>query len=148
MSININRFFKLGIRNKLMIAFMGLSSVPLLLSGLYAVRVHTEALQKSEVGYLKHDVLAARERTGTFLKGVESDIRFLEGSYLFRRFLQYPEDRRAANAFVQQVLDFARNKGIFYQIRYLNKEGQEVTRVRADAGGYIALPGAESVGGR
>lgn len=148
MSININRFFKLGIRNKLMIAFMGLSSVPLLLSGLYAVRVHTEALQKSEVGYLEHDVLAARERTGTFLNGVESDIRFLGGSYLFRRFLQHPHNREIADAFVQQILDFVRNKSIFYQIRYLDGEGQEAVKVRADAGGYIALPGDESVGGR
>lgn len=148
MDLNLNRIFPFGIRTKLAVAFLALSSVPLLFSGIYAIHVHTQALQERELEHLGHDVSTVCERTSTFLKGVESDIRFLGESHLFRRFSERLDDREAADAFVRQVLDFARSKGIYYQIRLLDEDGQEAVKVRMEAGGYAVLPADPQAAGQ
>lgn len=135
LELNLNRIFRLGIRSKLVIAFLTLSTVPLIVSGFYAVRVHTEALEHAELEHLEHDVLTVCERAATFLEGVEGDLRFLAGSRLFRRSVE-TADEDMGRLLVNQVVDFARSKGIYYQIRYLDWAGGERMKVRALRGGF------------
>lgn len=146
-TFNLNRIFKLGIHRKLLIAFLALSTVPVLLAGLYAIHVYTQSLQEKELEHLEHDVMTVQERTATFLNGVESDIRFLDASYLFRAFLRDRNDVEATDAFINQTLNFARSKGIYYQIRYFDEEADERVKIRLESGTYAAYINAGEPGG-
>lgn len=137
MDLNLNRLFRLGIRSKLVIAFLALSTVPLFFSGLYAIHLHTDSLEHAELERLEHDVLTVRLRTATFLQGVEADLRFLAATRLFRG-LVATADTSAGSLLVDQVVDFARSRSRYYQISYLDWGRGEQLRVRAERGSYAA----------
>lgn len=77
----IPRFVRrLSITGRLAIAFIGLSLVPFLLSGIFGIVTHTRTLRAIALEHLEHDVLTVRERVGVFLSGVESDVLLLGSS--------------------------------------------------------------------
>ena len=84
---------------------------------------------------LTHDVQNIRERTGNFMAGVESDLQVLRGSFLFERYVHsagsdvVAPPKELLRAMENELVAFARTKRIYYQIRIVNEERDEVLRV-------------------
>mgnify|MGYP001565963864 CR=1 FL=1 len=137
MHFNPNKLFRwLSIRTKLIIAFTSLSVIPLLLVGVYSVSSNSRALEQVAVENLQHDVLTSKERAASFLSGAEADIHFLRHSFLFREFLkarnrQDARDARRLADVEKQMLSFAESRKIYYQIRFVGAEGEEIFRIEA-----------------
>lgn len=135
MNFNPNKLFPwLSIRTKLIIAFTSLSIIPLLLVGVYSVSSNSRALEQVAVENLQHDVLTTKEKAASFLSNAEADIHFLRQSFLFREFLKALIDRdpqyaRRLSDVEKQMLTFAESRKIYYQIRFIGPDGEELFRV-------------------
>ncbi|OGG45606.1 MAG: hypothetical protein A3F84_15500 [Candidatus Handelsmanbacteria bacterium RIFCSPLOWO2_12_FULL_64_10] len=138
--IDLNRILKLNIRAKLTVAFVGIAMLPLLIVGLYAIRMHTRSLQDSQLLHLGHDVLTIRERTETFLNGVEGDVRFLSHSPALLALVESEGDRALRQRVADHIAAFAQAKRIYYQIWCADREGQVMMKVRWQGDRYATLP--------
>jgi PAS domain S-box-containing protein len=136
MAININKLFTfLSIKKKLVIAFVGLCIVPLLIVGFYSAYLNVTTMQETAVENVRHDVAIVREKSAQFLSGVEKDMHFLD---------EWCSNGAMTNEFQLQLLTFARNRNIYYQIRFINPSGDELFRIGSDTeNGYAAAPVSE-----
>ena len=129
---------RLPIRAKLLIAFAGLSVVPVLLVGAYAITVNLHSLERVALDNLTDDVNAIRSRTGNFLSIVEGDIRVLRNS---THLADYVHGRMTAQSLAEaagEFAAFARTKRLYYQIRVLGNDGDELVRIEMDQPGDSA----------
>jgi len=137
--MNINKLFKhLSIQAKLMIAFILLSTIPLLLVGGYGIHSKISSLKEIAVRNVNHDVTTIREKIAGFLSHVENDLRFLADSYHFRNLIRAMEGTDEATIELllpmvkEEFLTFLQSKKIYYQIRYLDEIGEEIFRISFD----------------
>lgn len=150
--VNPNRLFQwLSIRSKLLIAFVGLSLLPLVVVGTYAVVTKIEMMEEIALENLTHDVHSIREKTSSFLSTVESDLVVLRDSRLLRDFLSRAEQSRqfevgrSSELLGAELLAFVRSKRVYYQIRLVARDGTELIRVEEEnpldsISSYSAVP--------
>jgi len=137
--LSVNKIFPwLSIRSKLIIAFVGLSVVPLVLVGLHGIFSNIRMLEKIALDNLTHDVQIIRENTAHFMASIEGDLRVLKNSSLMERYitaLEQSSENRSGDLFRQvesELLAFARTKTIYYQIRMIDNDGDEMLRIEVD----------------
>ncbi len=117
---------------------MGLSVLPIVFVSIYGIHSNVKTMKRVALESLTHDVQNIRERTGNFMAGVESDLRVLSTSFLFERYVRgigitSPQNQRELLAQVADALvAFAETKRIYYQIRILNEERDEVLHVECN----------------
>ncbi len=128
----------LSIRNKLLIAFAGLSILPLTLVGIYNI-LSTELLMRQvALQELTGDVHTIREKTENFLEDISSDMRVLQNSssmdlWMQRRSSGIGAAQRSDLARIgNEILSFARTKEMYYQFRLIDESGDELLRVECD----------------
>jgi len=127
----------LSIRAKLIIAFAGLSVIPVALVGLHGVFSNTTMMKQIAFENLSHDVRTIREKTANFLRGVEGDLRLLQNASFVQRFVAAlessakPAKQRAIEQLTTELLAFAGTKQIYYQIRVLDDAGDEQLRIES-----------------
>lgn len=103
---------------------------------------------------LSHDVLTIRQNTANFLRNIESDLRVLRNSSLLSQYIAEIDNEKitADTSIVREIksefLAFVRTKQIYYQIRIINHEGDELLRIEPDTLGesrttYHAVSGDE-----
>jgi len=138
--ININRFFPwLSIRTKLIVAFTGLSIIPIIVVGFFAVWSTADNLIDTAKRDLNNHVQVVRQRAGDFLESVKIDLRFLLGSDPF-----YHLDLRLVNngaheigdmkSLAAELVNFIQTKKSYYRIRILDRYGAEMMRVESASG--------------
>ncbi|MBI4534939.1 MAG: PAS domain-containing protein [Ignavibacteriae bacterium] len=134
--MNLNKIFPwLSIRSKLIIAFTGLSIVPVALVGVHSIFSNVRMMEEIAFENLTHDVHTIREKTSNFLATVESDLRLLKNSSSLQRLVhayenaRNPHTRDLIRQLYSDLLSFAKTKGIYYQIRIVSEEGDELFRV-------------------
>jgi signal transduction histidine kinase len=126
---------RLNITSRLAIAFIALSLFPFFLSGFYGIISHTRALRTIALEHLEHDVLMVRERMAIFLTGVESDMFLLGSSPLLQQVMveahtaSQREVRREGERYLQAFME---SKSIYYRIRCLDADGEELCGVEQD----------------
>ncbi|MFI5251335.1 MAG: ATP-binding protein [Bacteroidota bacterium] len=131
-------FPRLSIRNKLIIAFVGLSILPLLFIGIYGIYSNVNTLKNVALENLVHDVHTIRGQAGNFLLNVESDLLVFNHEYSTERFIDKLEagDRKPPETETREVatelLKFASMKGIYYQISIINLSKDEMIRIQCD----------------
>ena len=127
----------LSIRAKLIIAFAGLSVIPVGLVGLHGVFSNANMMKQIAFENLTHDVRTIREKTANFLRGVESDLRLLQNSSFVQRFVtalersSEPAKERAIEQVASELLAFAGTKQIYYQILIIDDAGDELLRIES-----------------
>ncbi|MBI4531244.1 MAG: hypothetical protein HY709_06945, partial [Candidatus Latescibacteria bacterium] len=140
---------RLHITSRLAIAFIALSLFPFLLSGIYGIISHTQALRTIALEHVEHDVMTARERMAIFLTGVESDM-FLLGSSPLLHQVMVPDpavlQRESFQNAESYLSAFMESKPIYYRIRCMNAEGEELCGVEQKSG--IPVHQTDSAGGR
>lgn len=134
--LNLNKIFPwLSIRSKLIIAFVGLSVVPVALVGLHSIFSNVSMMEKIAYENLTHDVQTIREKTANFLAAVESDLHLLNNSSNVQQLVKAMDDSLnvVPSGALQQVstdiLSFAETKAVYYQVRIVNEQGNELLRV-------------------
>ncbi|MBI4552209.1 MAG: HAMP domain-containing protein [Candidatus Latescibacteria bacterium] len=137
---------RLNIRARLTGAFVGLSVVPLLLIGAYAIYTSSRALEASGVDHVSHDVAVVKEKTENFLTGMRGDILFLRDSVPLRYFMQATEQgdeqevARWRRLVDEAFFVFSWHKKIYYQIRYMDGTGTTVVQINSDGVRPVIVP--------
>ena len=136
---DLNRIFPwLSIRSKLIIAFTGLSIIPVALVGLHGIFSNVTMMKDIAYENLSHDVHTIRENTANFLSGVEADLRLIRNFSSFRQLefvlerSPFPVEHRSLQELTDELLAFAESKGIYYQIRLVNDQGDELLRIESE----------------
>ncbi|HEX9006075.1 MAG TPA: HAMP domain-containing protein, partial [Bacteroidota bacterium] len=130
-------FPRLQIREKLLIAFVGLSVLPVLFVTVYGLYVNVRTTERIALENLAHDLSLTQERASNFLSDIEGDVRLLLNSAATQNYIDAVEhgtspDREARlNSLGLDLLAFARTKALYYQIHILNMEREEVLRVES-----------------
>jgi PAS domain S-box-containing protein len=137
--MNLNKLFPwLSIRNKLLIAFAGLSILPLSFVGVYSVLTNVRMMREIALGELTQDVQTIREKSENLLDDIYSDLRVLENSSYLGSWMDEPtslqRSPRSPNLqhVANELLAFARTKGIYYQFRLIGNDGDELLRVQCE----------------
>ena len=134
--INISKILpRLSIRSKLVIAFVGLSALPIVFVSVYGLYSNVRTMKRVAMESLTHDVRNIREQTGNFMAGVESDLQVLHNSFLFERYVmdagrglaRHPKALLAQME--KELVAFARTKRIYYQIRIVDEQRDELLRI-------------------
>ena len=129
---------RFSIRAKLLIAFVGLSILPMVLVSLYGLEVNVRTMERIALQDLTHDVATLRSRTGNFMAGVEGDMRVMLNSSVLRQWVRSEgkntplEDARLLRAVADEFLAFAGTRRFYYQIRLVNAEQDELLRIQCD----------------
>jgi PAS domain S-box-containing protein len=129
---------RFSIRAKLLIAFVGLSILPMVLVIVYGLYVDVRTMEHIALQDLTNDVATIRSRTGNFMAGVEGDMRVMLNSSVLQQWaLSYGKDgpqenARKLRAVSDEFLAFARTRRIYYQIRLVNAEQDELLRIQCD----------------
>jgi len=144
-----NIFPRLTIRAKLLIAFVGLSVLPMLCVSLYGIYVNIKTIEDIAFENLTHDVTTTRGRASNFLANVEGDVRLLLNSADVAGYVRMAEhggkrDREAQLRHLSaELLAFARTKGIYYQIRVIDNDREEALRIESydilDSASHFAI---------
>ncbi|MFQ5825280.1 MAG: ATP-binding protein [bacterium] len=149
MRLSINRLLKFNIRGKLAIAFAGLSILPVMVVGILGIASNIQSLRQIAIENLHYDLLTIKERLDAFFQGMEDNIHFLTTSASFQRFIDgvNKHDGRTISLATAELLpewmDFAQRKAIFYQIKFIDREGNEIFAIEHRQGQYSVLPAEE-----
>lgn len=125
----------LSIRSKLIIAFVGLSIVPLGLVGLYSIFSNAKIREQIALENLTHDVHTIRENTANFLRNIETDLRVLRNAHVLKTqisLFERPVDGKNDKTILQlksELVAFAETKQLYYQIRIIKNDGDELLRI-------------------
>lgn len=135
--MNINKLFPwLSIRAKLIIAFSGLSIIPIVVVGTFALFSTANDKILSAKAELNNDVQLIRERAAGFLVDVEADMNFLSNSGVIQDVMNVRagSPSKMGKQVESLLIDFVNTKKIYNRIRILNASGFEVLRVESSSG--------------
>lgn len=136
-NINIDKvlpFFSL--RKKLIVAFVLLSSIPLIIFGIVGMYTSLQSMREIALENLSHDIEIYNERVQYFFTTVNDDIFYITHSYSFKNFVnetggvKLNEDTDSYFLITKQIRDIAESKRIYYQIRYIENELGELFRIQ------------------
>ncbi len=151
----LNKLFPwLSIRNKLIIAFTGLSLLPILIVGIHGIISNTKMMKQIAVQNLNHDLALIQENTANLMDGIENDIRLIKNSYLnnhIRNDFRYQENLFQAKNLGdlnEELLSFIKTRGIYYQVRITDTLGNNIAWVKSESYGtagnsYQIVKGSE-----
>jgi len=145
-TFNLNKIFPfLSIRKKLIIAFTLLSCIPLIVIGLFGIYNNIHNMQMFAYENLVHDVEMINERAEKFLIGVQQDIYYLTQSPLFQEYSSQlqtnnpPLSRGIKNLLTQQISLFLSIKKIYYQLYFIDRDGNEKFKIQYQDSAYLTL---------
>lgn len=134
------------IKNKLLLAFILISLIPLVVLGGYGLKTITEALESASIGKLGDKVSLYSFEIEDFLKSVSDDLFYLRDSSTLQALIDslnadstLLESTAIANL-ENDFLAFSKHKKIYYQVRFLDANGMEVVRVDRNQGESAIVP--------
>ncbi len=146
MNFRLNKIIPfLSIRKKLIIAFALLSTIPLLFFGVVGIYQSMESMRKIALENLSHNVEIINERAQNFITNINDDIRYLTNTGEFKAFFN-TNDRRNKNTvndsyqISKQILGFVSSRKMYYQIRFISAETNELFRIQKSDTFYRIIP--------
>lgn len=129
--------FQHRLRTKLIIAFILITLIPVLITGLYAIQTSTDTLRRQALATQQEQAQTLKARVESFLATTRADLSFLSQSVPFVAYMQAREQKnipgevlKAARQEVErEFIALSLNRAIYYQMRYLDETGMEVVRV-------------------
>ena len=135
----VNKLFRwLSIKSKLIIAFAGLSVLPIIILSVYGIISTSNRMNHSAIQNLDHDLTLIQENTANLFTDIEQDLQVIQSSFLT------PQLRTALNSnghlnenllnnLNRDLLNFANTKRIYFEIKVLDKSGIEITRIESQS---------------
>ncbi len=123
------------IRNKLLLAFILVSLIPLIALGGYALTSISKSLREVSSGKLQDRVGLVSFEIEDFLKNVSNDLFYLRDSVLLRDMVRdmaqgdETDFETMRNKLAEDFLAFSKHKKIYHQVRFLDADGMEIVRV-------------------
>jgi methyl-accepting chemotaxis protein len=124
------------LRNKLIVAFIAATLIPVFATGLYAIYISSNTLKAQAVNAQNERLNTIKNSIESFLSTTQSDLLFLSQSPTFTSYIELKTKKASADALKKQrkilaneFLALSRNRRIYYQIRYLDETGQEIVRI-------------------
>ncbi|NOQ78514.1 MAG: HAMP domain-containing protein [Gammaproteobacteria bacterium] len=124
------------IRFKIAFGFLIVTLIPATIIGFYADHVSTATLLTQEYNNQKDLISSLDNSIKSFLGSTEDDVLFLSQSHPMQRYLSeksndsYNDDiEQLKKNIAQEFLAFSKQRKIYYQIRYLDENGQEIVRI-------------------
>ena len=135
MKFNLNKIFPfLSIRKKMIIAFALLSSIPLFILGIVGIYISWQSMREIAVENLTHDIAIFNERAQHFISNINSDINYLTNNTTFKDFINNKENNEELNNYnspvESQMLDFISSRGLYYQVRFIDSDSNELFRIQ------------------
>ncbi len=134
------------IKNKLLLAFILVSLIPLVVLGGYGLKSITQSLESASVGKLSDKVSLYSFEVEDFLKNVSNDLFYLRDSVTLRNLVDSIANgttglsSSSIDDLKKDFLAFSKHKKIYYQVRFLDAKGMEVVRVDRNQGESIIVP--------
>jgi len=128
------------IKNRLLVAFIFVSLIPLIALGGYGVTSISKSLESASIGKLDDKVSLISFEIEDFLKNVGNDLFYLRDSVTLNHLVQNIagnsafSSRSAIDNLAKDFLAFSTHKKIYHQVRFLNADGKEVVRVDRNNG--------------
>jgi signal transduction histidine kinase len=146
--MNLNKLFgRLPIRAKLTIAFALMALLPLSILGVYGIRTTRASLEANAVAQVQHYVELIKADVDHLFAQTRSDLKYLESLGRFAEFARQAAegyDLTPDSALVEAMALFCASHPVYFQIRYLDLQGNELLRIVDYEGEYRF---AESRGG-
>ncbi len=123
------------IKNKLLLAFILVSLIPLVVLGGYGLTSITTSLKTMSTSKLSDKVTLVSAEIEAFLKNVTTDLFYLRDSMSLHNMLGIMQSTFATEESItrktleQDFLAFSMNKKIYHQIRFLDASGMEIVRI-------------------
>jgi signal transduction histidine kinase len=134
------RRFRFSIRAKMLVAFVGLTLIPMLILGALLSYPAERLLRERISRELQVEVDTAADALEVYLKRVRRDVLSLS------RFLQSRLQMKMTEAqwrtVEEEFLRTIRSERAYYQIRFITVDGMEAIRVNNDRGELSLVPGA------
>lgn len=131
------------IRFKIALGFLIVALIPAAIIGFYANYVSTNTLLTQEYNNQKELLRTVNASIESFLSSAEDDVLFLSKSTPMQRYLanQDSDDLESLkNGLAKEFLAFSKQRKIYYQIRYLDENGQEIVRVDSNKRSSYIIP--------
>jgi len=135
----------LSLRKKLIIAFALLSTIPLLIFGMVGIYKSMESMREIALENLSHNVEIINERAQNFIININNDIQYLTSTSEFKTFINKDNiwDKNSVNdsrKVSTQILDFISSRKMFYQIRFISADSNELFRIQQLDSSYKIIP--------
>lgn len=124
-----------SLRAKLILCFLLLTFIPLTATGLYGHLFTRSALSQQALDNSTHQVRLQAESIGSAFRQVQGDAVYLSGLRSLNMLRQQTLPAQVAlwsQEVAQDLLVFAAARSMYYGLRLLNEDGQEIIAVRAD----------------
>ncbi|RUM35302.1 MAG: hypothetical protein DSY58_07130, partial [Desulfobulbus sp.] len=128
------------IKNKLLLAFILISLIPLIVLGGYGLTTISGSLESASTAKLSDKVSLYSLEVQDFLKNVSNDLFYLRDSVTLNSLVNalagddILNSSTAVKNLEKDFLAFSKQKKIYYQVRFLNADGMEVVRVDRNEG--------------
>ena len=136
--IKFNKLFPwLSIRSKLIIAFAGLSLLPIIIVGMHGIVTNTKMMKQIAVQNLNHDLSLLQENTANLMAGIEGDLQLIRNSYMNSHLWNYVNDKHIQPHSLnladlnKGLLSFIKTRKIYYQIKITDYLGNEIACVKS-----------------
>ena len=129
---DVNKILKLRIKNKLIIAFIALSIIPLLISGLIGVFSNLQSLQKISIEYLNNSLSMTKNKLDMFFNSIEENVYFFTSSTTFKRYTTAINNRDSSEVnnrtldIIPDIRSLTHKKEYLHHIKLINNEGDEL----------------------
>ncbi|MDM8558101.1 response regulator [Candidatus Parabeggiatoa sp. HSG14] len=126
------------ISTKLAYSFLLVALIPTIIIAIYALQIFVDMSREQKLSIQKAKIESLKRDIETFLSSTQNDIIFLSQSPSLKNYVELHNTdnslalKLARQSLEQEFLAFSRSRGIYYQVRYLDKSGQEIVRVDAD----------------
>ncbi len=134
------KFFPKRIQDKLLLAIVIAVLLPLIGTGLYGNWITSRILQDSAIQNAENETAQQVQHIEGLLYTAREDVRFLSRLSSVQQLVNgaAAERKRVADDFAA----FARERGIYDQIRYIAADGNEIVRVNFNGGNVEIVPPA------
>ena len=139
---DLNKILKLKIKNKMIIAFIALSIIPLLIAGLIGFSSNLKSLQKISIENLNKSLSMMQYKLDMFFHSMEENVYFFTSSTTFNRYINAinkegsQEINNTTLDIIPEIMSFTHNKDYFHQIKLINRYGDELFCLEKQENGY------------
>jgi len=141
------------IRNKIGVATILISIIPILILGIYGYTRISKYIQKSAIRNVEENLDQLAGRMEVIFRLLRDDVLYLSNMTNLKRFVEArtaSDKERAAEARADLARDFivfaehhTRETLLYYQVRYIDEAGKEIVRVENRKGKILLIPDDE-----
>ena len=116
------------LRKRLFCAFFLIIFIPLPILFLIGIKGIVPYMERSEMNRLMKESMSAVGDVQMMLKGFKSDVKILSESDELKALME-TKNKAHKHGLKNLFVSFAKHRGIYYQVRYIDEKGIEVVRV-------------------